>query len=221
VGFDVTYAQGYALARPAPPWPSIPAKVAAQAASSAGHGMRLAVGSSGNGTPSLGEMTDVLACVGTLDEFAEAVARMTQLLDGQGITLSSVDAEARCVVTVIDHGRVPTGERFRFEDYPTTEHVIEKQVIGQVIAGDPAGDPAELDLLEEAEIGALLLVPVVFDQAAIGLLEVYRRAPQPWTSTQVDQARVIANHVAASMVRLSSDPNWVHPWSGLRNSPRS
>ena len=221
VGFDVTYAQGYALARPAPPWPSIPAKVAAQAASSAGHGMRLAVGSSGNGTPSLGEVTDVLACVGTLDEFAEAVARMAQLLDGQGITLSSVDAEARCVVTVIDHGRAPTGERFRFEDYPTTEHVIEKQVIGQVIAGDPAGDPAELELLEEAEIGALLLVPVVFDQAAIGLLEVYRQAPQPWTSTQVDQARVIANHVAASMVRLSSDPNWVHPWSGLRNSHRS
>jgi GAF domain-containing protein len=58
-------------------------------------------------------------------------------------------------------------------------------------------------------MGALLLVPVVFDQTAIGLLEIYRRSPQPWTSTQVDQARVLANHVAASLVRLSSDPKWL------------
>jgi diguanylate cyclase (GGDEF)-like protein len=208
-GFDVTYAQGHALARPASAWPSIPEDVAAQAASAAGHGMRLAVGSSSNGTPSLGEMTDVLARVGTLEEFEEALTYMTKLLDGHGITLSSVDADARCVVTFIDHDRVPTGERYRFEDYPTTEHVIERQVIGQVIAGDPAGDRAELRFLEEVQMGALLLVPVVFDQTAIGLLEIYRRSPQPWTSTQVDQARVLANHVAASLVRLSSDPKWL------------
>ena len=41
-GFDVTYAQGYALARPAPAWPAIPAEVAEAAASADDHGMRLA-----------------------------------------------------------------------------------------------------------------------------------------------------------------------------------
>ena len=57
-GLDVTYAQGYALARPAPAWPAIPAAVAAEVAAAGDHGMRAAGASE---AASLGEVTEVLA----------------------------------------------------------------------------------------------------------------------------------------------------------------
>ena len=71
------------------------------------------------------------------------------------------------------------------------------------IAGDPAGDPAELAVLETAGMRAVLLMPLVFGGATIALLEIYRRAPQAWTNTQVDLARVLANHIAASLARVT------------------
>jgi hypothetical protein len=39
--------------------------------------------------------------------------------------------------------------------------------------------------------------------ALIALLEIYRRAPQAWTRTQIDLARVMANHIAPSLVRVT------------------
>ena len=82
--------------------------------------------------------------------------------------------------------------------------MVAEQAIGQVIAGDPAGDPAELAVLETAGMRAVLLMPLVFSGATIALLEIYRRAPQAWTNTQVDLARVLANHIAASLSRVTS-----------------
>jgi GAF domain-containing protein len=48
----------------------------------------------------------------------------------------------------------------------------------------------------------VLLMPLVHEGAAIALLEVFRRSPQAWTNTQVDLARVLANHIAPSLLRV-------------------
>ena len=108
------------------------------------------------------------------------------------------------MITVSNHTWTHEGERFALADYPTTAHVIAEQAIGQVIAGDPASDPAELAVLAMAGMRAVLLMPLVHDGAAIALLEVFRRSPQAWTNTQVDLARVLANHIAASLVRVTA-----------------
>ena len=84
--------------------------------------------------------------------------------------------------------------------------MVADQVIGQVIAGDPAGDPAELEVLETAGMSAVLLLPLVFEGTTIALLEIYRRAPQAWTNTQVDRARVLANDIAAALARIVAGP---------------
>lgn len=75
-----------------------------------------------------------------------------------------------------------------------------------VIAGDPAGDPAELEVLETAGMSAVLLLPLVFEGTTIALLEIYRRDPQAWTNTQVDRARVLANDIAAALARIVAGP---------------
>ena len=99
--------------------------------------------------------------------------------------------------------------------------MIAEQAIGQVIAGDAASDPAELEVLEKAGMCAVLLMPLVFGGATIALLEIYRRAPQAWTNTQVDRARVLANHIAASLARVivrsnATDRRSKSPGAGVR-----
>jgi len=202
-GFDVTYAQGFAVARPAPAWPGIPVAVAAQSASAGAHGMRLAGLSEAGSAPSLGELTDVLARARSIEQLTHALDGVTRLLGAEEAAISRLDAAAGCLVTVSDHDWSAEGERWQLDEYPTTAHVVAEQAIGQVIAGDPAGDPAELAVLETAGMRAVLLMPLVIGGATIALLEIYRRAPQAWTNTQVDLARVLANHIAASLARVT------------------
>jgi diguanylate cyclase (GGDEF)-like protein len=201
-GLDVTYAQGYALCRPGPPWPALPDDVAAHGALATHHGMRVPRPSLAGDTPSLGEVTDALARVAGAAELDQALQQLMRLLGGQEIALSTVDHEARCLETVSQRGWVETGERFSFEEFPTTEQVIDARVTGQVISGDPASDPAELEVMERAGMAALLLVPLIDGHRTVALLEVYRRSPQAWTNTQVDWARVLAIHVTAGLARV-------------------
>ena len=201
-GVDVTYAQGYALARPGPAWPGIPAAVAAEVASADHHGMRISRAPATGAAPSLAETTDVLAQARTLEGLNRALQSVTRQLGAQEATLSRVEAAAGCVVTISNHDWVAEGERFLLADYPTTAHVVAVQAIGQVIAGDPASDPAELAVLATAGMRAVLLMPLVHEGATIALLEVYRRSPQAWTNTQLDTARVLANHIATCLTRV-------------------
>ena len=154
--------------------------------------------------PSLAEMTDVLAGARTLEQLNLALQGVTLQLGAQEAGISRVDLAAGCVITVSNHTWTHEGERFALADYPTTAHVLAEQAIGQVIAGDPASDPAELAVLAMAGMRAVLLMPLVHEGAAIALLEVFRRSPQAWTNTQVDLARVLANHIAASLVRVTA-----------------
>ena len=178
----------------------IPASVAAESASADHHGMRISRTAMER---SLAELTDVLARARTRDELNRALHGVTLQLGAQEAALSRVDVAAGCVVTVSNHDWLAEGDRFLLADYPSTAHVIAQQAIGQVIAGDPAGDPAELAELETAGMRAVLLMPLVHEGVTIALLEIYRRSPQAWTNTQVDLARVLANHIATTFARIN------------------
>jgi diguanylate cyclase (GGDEF)-like protein len=180
----------------------LPEAVAIHGALAARNGMRIVRPSAAGDTPSLGEVADALAGVGTAAGLDLALQQMMRLLGGQEIALSTVDHDARCLETVSQRGWVAAGERFRFDDYQTTELVIDGQVTGQVISGDPASDPAELEVMERAGMAAVLLVPLVDEHRTVALLEVYRRSPQAWTNTQVDWARVLAIHATAGLARV-------------------
>ena len=172
--------------------------VAAEVAAADDHGMRAAATSE---AASLGEITEVLARAGTIEELKRALEGVTRLLGAEEAAISRLDAAAGCLITVSDHDWSAEGERWQLDDYPTTAHVVAEQAIGQVIAGDPASDPAELEILALAGMQAVLLMPLVHEGRTIALLEIYRRSPQAWTNTQVDLARVLANHIAPSLVR--------------------
>ncbi len=180
--------------------------MAEAAASADDHGMRRAGAVVTGSAPSLGDLAEVLDRAETIRELNLALGGVARLLGAEEAGIARLDPVAGCLITVSDHEWSPEGERWALEDYPTSAHVVADQVIGQVIVGDPAGDPAELEVLEMAGMRAVLLLPLVFEGTTIALLEIYRRAPQAWTNTQVDRARVLANDIAAALARNVAGP---------------
>jgi GAF domain-containing protein len=214
---DTTYAQGYALARPGPPWPSIDPDIAAHTTAEVSMGLRLAGivagdGPDGSGPLSLGEVASALGQVRSRADLNATMLLIERLLHADQVIVSRVLAGERCVETLTDHPGVTHGARFSYDEYPTTEHVIVEQVVGQMVVDDPAADPAERRLLAELGFSALLMAPVIARGETIGLLEVSRRTGRPWTSAETDQARLLAQSLAAAL-RTGGGGTEPVPWS--------
>ena len=65
--------------------------------------------------------------------------------------------------------------------------------------------------VEDFGFAALLMVPVVAGGVSVGLLEVSRRTGRPWTSAEIDHARLVAQSLAATVRGwLAPEPL---PWS--------
>jgi GAF domain-containing protein len=89
-------------------------------------------------------------------------------------------------------------------DFPATQHVLEHRIAGQIVAGDAAGDPAELDAIKEAGFEAMLMLPVICGDRELAVLEIYRALPRAFTGAEVDRARVVAQQFGAALDRLTA-----------------
>jgi GAF domain-containing protein len=78
---------------------------------------------------------------------------------------------------------------------PARRHVLDSGVAGQILARDPAADAAEVVHLGTLGCSALLLVPVIFDGCAVGLVEVARRQDEPWTRMDAEHAQILARQL--------------------------
>ena len=63
------------------------------------------------------------------------------------------------------------------------------------MVGDPASDAAEVALLCEGGFEVGLLVPLVFGGRDVGLLELFRRRPVPFSAGEIDRALLIAHQL--------------------------
>ncbi len=220
---DTTYAQGYALGRPGPAWPQMQDGVATLTTAEISQGLRLARGTAtgdDDAPLNLGAVAERLGQVRTLADLNATVELIQRLLHADEVTVSRVVVRERFVET-LSADWSPTDRRFSFDDYPTTEHVITNQVLGQVIVGDPASDPAEVQLLVSQNVGALLMAPIIFRGETVGLLEVYRRVARPWTGSQIDDARLVAHSLAATVqFELDALARWSPPAPPVDAPPR-
>jgi len=188
---DATYAQGYALARPAPAWPTVDDSIAAHTTAQVSMGMRVARVAS-HGPLSLGEVASSLGHVCSRSELNDAARLMERLLHAEEVTVSRIVPGERSLESVTDHDNEEAGTRYRFEDYPTSEHVVRSQVVGQLVLDDPAVDASERALLAGLGYASLLMAPIVSRGETLGMVEAYRRVSRPWTSVEIDTARLLA-----------------------------
>jgi putative nucleotidyltransferase with HDIG domain len=104
-----------------------------------------------------------------------ASRELTLLLNAEACLVSQLeDGLLREVADYARHERqVARGLSYYLADYPTTEAVLESRVPCSISADDPGADPAELFVLREMEMQAVLLVPLVVEKRAWGLIEIY------------------------------------------------
>src|SRR5829696_3041561 len=196
-GMDVTYAQGWALARPEAPWAALAPQAAASAMAEVRIGLRVPRDSHADGGQTLGDLISHLTRVRNTDDLAECAAMIPTVLGAEDAAVSRVVPGERCVEDISRHGWSQPGARYSLDDFPATAWVLRTRTAGQVVVGDPASDPAEVTLLERNGFGAVLMVPLVFGGRDVGLLELYRRHALPWSSAEIERAQLLAHQLAA------------------------
>jgi diguanylate cyclase (GGDEF)-like protein len=199
---DATYAQGYALARPASGWPGLSPDVAATA--DVREGVRMAFGAAGSGAAwarALAGLGDDLADVTDTAQLASAGRRAARLLNAEDVSLMWVVDDALELLS--DNIDTP-GERWALTEFPATARLLDHHACGQIIIGDPESDPIEVAELERLGYGAVLMVPVRVGGGKRALVEVYRTVPQAFTSAEIDRARVVAQQFGPVLARLAA-----------------
>jgi EAL domain/GAF domain len=203
VALDVTYAQGYGIARPGNDWPAPKLEATGAAAADIRAGLRVESSPRAGFAYGLAELADELSEIRRISQLREAIRRAAGLLRADDVALMRVDRDANRLVLLTDHADQARGESWALSDFPATEHVLEHRIPGQVVAGDPAGDRAELAALTAAGFQAMLMLPVVCCGRELAVLEVYRALPQAFTGAEVDRARVVAQQFGAALDRLT------------------
>jgi diguanylate cyclase (GGDEF)-like protein len=202
---DATYAQGYALARPAAGWPTLLPETADAVSAHVEHGVRVAAATTGTWSNRLSELADHLARVSDIAELASAGRLAAWLLDADDVGVMKIRADDETVDIVSEHDVDEVGETWKLSEFPATRHLIDTGRVGQVVAGDPHGDPAELAELERMGMGAMLIIPAPLGAAGRALVEIYRVRPQAFSRAEIDRARVVALQLRAVLTRLSLD----------------
>ncbi len=197
---DVQWGQGFALARPAPPWTEVSAGAvhtcrealsdALQARATGGRRIFA-------GDRQLEHLSARLAAARSRRDLEKTLGLVAAELNADEVSLSRWDPEAAVVETLAETGAHTHELEFSLIDYQLTSHVLRDQVAVQVMVSDPDADPAEVELMMDLGQRSLLIVPVVGIGESLGVLEAYSSDERPWTRTEIYRARIIANQFAS------------------------
>jgi GAF domain-containing protein len=144
----------------------------------------------------------VFAVGNWVDEILSSVIPLAALLRADEMALMRVDRATGTLILLTDHPVYGRDASWPLADFPATEHVLRHRVSGQVIVGDPQGDPAEIAALIEEGFATMLMVPVVCGDRVHAVLEVYRVLPRAFSGAEIDRARVVAQQFGAALDRL-------------------
>jgi diguanylate cyclase (GGDEF)-like protein len=199
---DVTYGQGYVLARPAPPWPAVPE---ALSASLAERGTRPASDAADAVAPQaadarLERICARLAAVKGGDGLAAALSLIATELRSDEVAFSSWNSQRRVVRTMsVTGGWELPGQQIEYDlrRFPLGERVLLEGMSAQVSVSDPLADAAEVELLRDSGLESLLILPVGIGGTTLGLLEVGRRNERAFSRSETDRARIVAYQLGA------------------------
>ncbi len=211
---DVQWGQGYALARPAPPWAEVSAEAAELCRASLAESFRSLPTERhplGSSDRRLVHVSARLAGARTKWDLENALAMIAAELGASQIVLSAWHADEGVLETLAAHGEQTEQVRFAIEDYPLSGRMLREQQAVQLIVGDPEADPSEVELLLSLGERALLMVPVVCRGESLGIIEAYRKDERPWTRAEINRARVIANQFASVIPAISPGAEAAEP----------
>jgi diguanylate cyclase (GGDEF)-like protein len=201
---DVSYGQGFALARPAEHWGGVSPSV-----SEALLRRSLRVASKedmpDSGDQRLEYVSAQLSRISSSAELEEVFTLIADELGADGVCFSRWLRDEHCVETVVDTSEPEdSGRRYNLSRYPSTCHVLDTGEAVQVLASDPGADLGEVSLLGQMGFQSLLMVPVVCRGERLGLFEAYSTRERPWTRSEINRARIISYQLGPVLEALST-----------------
>ncbi len=195
---DVEWGQGYALGRPAEPWSRVPAHAARVCRAGLDEAMRplpAAQEAIVAGDRGLERISARLAAARTRRDLEDALPLLAAEINADSLAISRLHPDEGMLETLAethkDHRTM-----FDLSEYPLTVRVLRTQEAVQVMIGDPDTEPSEVEYLLELGYGTVLILPVVYAGESIGGLEAYCKRERPWSRTEINRARIIANQIA-------------------------
>jgi EAL domain-containing protein (putative c-di-GMP-specific phosphodiesterase class I) len=195
---DVTYGQGFVIARPAPAWAIVEPAAVAVCTSALRAVIRHDGAQDWRATTTESHLERVCHQIGTVsdrDGLRAVLDPIRNLLEVDEVTLSLLTADGVMVETIVSHDE-DLDPFFTLDDYPATAAVLETGEAAQVLASDPTADPAEVRLLNEVGYRSLLMVPLLAGARSIGVLEASAVEERPWSRTAIHSARIMGYQLA-------------------------
>jgi putative nucleotidyltransferase with HDIG domain len=128
-----------------------------------------------------------------------ASRELTLMLNGEACLVSQV--ENGLLREVADYSssdqQIARGLSYYLADYPTTAAVLETGVPCSICMDDAGADPAELFVLREMEMQAVLLVPLIVEGRTWGLIEIYDTRTRVFSGLERYLAELATTHVGA------------------------
>jgi signal transduction histidine kinase len=132
----------------------------------------------------LREAATAISSTLNLDEIlAQITEQTTQIMGADGCAISSWERENGTVVALADYispesaasndDIIEADQAFSLSNYPATARVLHEHAPLIVYVDDPAADEAEKTLLKSLRWAGLLMMPMLYQEQAIGLMEVY------------------------------------------------
>jgi hypothetical protein len=175
---DVTYGQGYVIARPAPPWAPVSPPAADACAVSFTATLAEAPPAPGQSEPQdrrLERVTGMLSRARRADDLDAALEPIARDLNADRVVLTQLgDA---------DEAALRLG-------------------MTQVLASDPTASVEERASLAALGYRSLLRLTVSCEDRVVGALEAYSRDERPWSRFEIRRARMIAHQLGAAVERV-------------------
>jgi putative nucleotidyltransferase with HDIG domain len=128
-----------------------------------------------------------------------ASRELTQMLNAEACLVSQL--EGGLLREVADYSgseqQVARGLSYYLSDYPTTASVLESGVPCSISTDDAGADPAELFVLREMEMQAVLLVPLLVETQTWGLIEIYDGRTRVFSGLERYLAELAATQIGA------------------------
>jgi diguanylate cyclase (GGDEF)-like protein len=197
---DVTFGQGFGLARPAAPWAQVGTWVPGTLRSRG----RRAGAAAGTEEPSpenadlrLASLTSRLANVRSADELRGLGALIATELGADEVAFLRRGAEADTLEPLGDQPWLPAGTTLALSNYPTLRQILATQEVVQVLTSDATADLGELSLLGRSGHSSMLLTPLVAHGEVAGVLVALAASERPWMRAETSRARIVGHQLGA------------------------
>jgi EAL domain-containing protein (putative c-di-GMP-specific phosphodiesterase class I) len=206
---DVTYGQGFGLARPAAPWAQVGAWVPGTLRSRERRGTPIdgdSNSSEENADLRLAALTSQLANVRSAEDLRGLGTLVAAELGAAEVAYLRRGGDPATLEALSDQPWLPAGSVLGLANYPTLRQILATQQVVEVLLSDATADLGELSLLGRSGHGSMLLAPLVSHGEVAGVMVALKTTERTWTRAETSRARIVGHQLGAVVDGLGTAP---------------